>query len=73
MLLASIDRKDTLHFTGPYILQSEEAHYEFGKKSTASIHNISNFIKLIGLDPFVASSYPKLVFFVNNYEILIFI
>ena len=33
------------------------AHYEFNKKGTASIHNISNFIKLIGLDPFVASSY----------------
>jgi len=33
------------------------AHYEFNKKGTASIHNISNFIKLIGLDPFIASSY----------------
>jgi stage II sporulation protein D len=33
VLLATIDRKDTLHFTGPYILQSEEAHYEFGKKN----------------------------------------
>jgi len=33
------------------------AHYEFGKKGTASIRNISNFIKLIGLDPFIASSY----------------
>ncbi len=32
-------------------------HYEFGKKGTASIHNISNFLKLTGLDPFVASSY----------------
>lgn len=33
VLLATIDRKDTLRFTGPYILQSEEAHYEFGEKN----------------------------------------
>ncbi len=33
------------------------AHLEFGKNSPASIHNISNFLKLSGLEPFVASSY----------------
>ncbi len=33
VLLATIDQKDTLQFTGPYILQSEEAHYEFGQKN----------------------------------------
>ncbi|MCP4371697.1 MAG: helix-turn-helix transcriptional regulator [Deltaproteobacteria bacterium] len=35
------------------------AHLEFGKNSSASIHNISNFLKLSGLDPFIASSYSS--------------
>ena len=33
------------------------AHYEFCKKGTASIHNVGNYLKLLGLDPFVTSSY----------------
>jgi hypothetical protein len=33
------------------------AHFEFGKNSPASIHSISNFFKLIGIGPFIASSY----------------
>jgi hypothetical protein len=32
-------------------------HFEFGKNSPASIHNISNFFKLSGLEQFIASSY----------------
>lgn len=35
------------------------AHLEFGKNSAASIHNISNFLKLCGLEPFIASSYSS--------------
>jgi len=33
VLLADIVGKDSLKFTGPYILQSEEAYYEFGQKN----------------------------------------
>ncbi|WP_339138606.1 MAG: hypothetical protein WGN25_09865 [Candidatus Electrothrix sp. GW3-4] len=32
-------------------------HFEFTKVGVASIHNVSNFLKSCGLDPFVASSY----------------
>lgn len=32
-------------------------HLEFGVNSAASIHNISRFLKLCGLEPFIASSY----------------
>jgi len=35
------------------------AHLEFTKNGAASIHNISNFLKLSGLSPFIASSYPS--------------
>jgi hypothetical protein len=33
------------------------AHFTFTKDGIASIHNVSNFLKLSGLSPFVASSY----------------
>jgi len=33
-------------------------HFEFTKNGTASIHNISNFMDLCGLSPFIACSYP---------------
>jgi stage II sporulation protein D len=33
VLLATIENKDSLHFSGSYILQSEEAQYELGKKN----------------------------------------
>lgn len=33
------------------------AHLEFTKSGTASIHNISNFLEMAGLSPFIASSY----------------
>jgi lambda repressor-like predicted transcriptional regulator len=33
------------------------AHLEFTKNGAASIHNVSNFLKMIGLSPFVATSY----------------
>ncbi len=33
------------------------AHFEFCKNGPASIHNVSNFLKLCGLTPFVATSY----------------
>jgi hypothetical protein len=35
------------------------AHLEFTKNGAASIHNVSNFLKMTGLSPFVASSYPS--------------
>ncbi len=35
------------------------AHYTFTKDGVASIHNVSNFLKLSGLSPFVASSYSS--------------
>jgi hypothetical protein len=35
------------------------AHLEFGTNSPASIHNISRFFKLCGLDLFIAASYPS--------------
>lgn len=35
------------------------AHLEFTKNGVASIHNVSNFLKMIGLSPFVASSYSS--------------
>ena len=35
------------------------AHLEFGKNSPASIHNISNFLKMSGLNLFIASSYSS--------------
>jgi hypothetical protein len=34
------------------------AHLEFTKNGTASIHNVSRFLHLSGLSPFIASSYP---------------
>ncbi len=36
-----------------------EAHYEFTKKGPASIHNVSNFLKRVGLSPFIATSYSS--------------
>lgn len=33
------------------------AHFEFTKVGVASIHNVSNFLKACGLEPFVACSY----------------
>ena len=33
------------------------AHFEFTKHGVASIHNVSNFLELSGLTPFIASSY----------------
>jgi len=33
------------------------AHFEFTKNGTASIHNVSNFLKMAGVSPFIASSY----------------
>lgn len=33
------------------------AHFEFTKVGVASIHNVSNFLKVCGLAPFVGSSY----------------
>jgi hypothetical protein len=33
------------------------AHFEFTKVGVASIHNVSNFLKACGLDPFIACSY----------------
>ena len=33
------------------------AHLEFGKHGVASIRNVSNFLDLCGLSPFVATSY----------------
>lgn len=33
------------------------AHFEFCKKGPASIHNVSNFLKACGLQPFVGTSY----------------
>ncbi len=33
------------------------AHFEFTKNGTASIHNVSNFLKMAGISPFIASSY----------------
>jgi hypothetical protein len=35
------------------------AHFTFAKDGVASIHNVSNFLKLSGLSPFVASSYSS--------------
>lgn len=35
------------------------AHLEFTKSGAASIHNVSNFLKMCGLSVFVASSYPS--------------
>lgn len=35
------------------------AHFTFTKDGVASIHNVSNFLKLSGLSPFVASSYSS--------------
>ncbi len=35
------------------------AHFEFGKNGPASIHNISNFLKLANLEPFIATSYSN--------------
>jgi len=35
------------------------AHLEFTKNGAASIHNVSNFLKMCGLSAFVASSYPS--------------
>lgn len=35
------------------------AHFTFTKDGVASIHNVSNFLKLCGLSPFVASSYSS--------------
>lgn len=35
------------------------AHFEFTKNGPGSIHNISNFLKLSGLDVFVAASYSS--------------
>jgi hypothetical protein len=35
------------------------AHFEFCKNGPASIHNVSNFLKLCGLAPFVAASYSS--------------
>jgi hypothetical protein len=35
------------------------AHLEFTKNGAASIHNVSNFLKMTGLSTFVASSYPS--------------
>lgn len=34
-------------------------HLEFGKNSPASIHNISRFLKLCGVEPFIATSYSS--------------
>lgn len=33
------------------------AHFEFTKNGAASIHNVSNFLDLCGLSPFIAASY----------------
>jgi len=33
------------------------AHFEFTKNGPASIHNVSNFLDLCGLSPFIAASY----------------
>lgn len=34
------------------------AHFEFTKNGAASIHNVSNFLDMCGLSPFMATSYP---------------
>jgi len=33
------------------------AHYEFCEKGPASIHNVSNYLKRCGLEPFIGTSY----------------
>ncbi len=44
------------------------AQYEFCKNGPASIHNVSNFLKLSGLAPFVATSYSSQRKVANNMD-----
>ena len=44
------------------------AHFEFCKKGAASIHNVSNFLKKSGLDPFVGTSYSTQRNVANNMD-----
>lgn len=44
------------------------AHFEFCKNGPASIHNVSNFLKLSGLAPFVATSYSAQRKVANNMD-----
>ena len=53
-LTAFLESPDGLAFLHRLITA---AHLEFTKNGAASIHNVSNFLKMIGLSSFVASSY----------------
>jgi len=44
------------------------AHYEFCKKGSASIHNVGNFLKKSGLEPFVGTSYSTQRNVANNMD-----
>jgi DNA-binding transcriptional regulator YiaG len=44
------------------------AHFEFCKKGAASIHNVSNFLKKSGLEPFVGTSYSTQRNVANNMD-----
>jgi cell fate (sporulation/competence/biofilm development) regulator YlbF (YheA/YmcA/DUF963 family) len=53
-LVAFFESPDGLAFIHRLITA---AHLEFTKNGTASIHNVSNFLKMIGLSQFVGASY----------------
>lgn len=53
-LIAFFEGPDGLAFLHRLITA---AHLEFTKVGVASIHNVSNFLKACGLEPFVACSY----------------
>lgn len=55
-LVAFFESPDGLAFIHRLITA---AHLEFTKSGAASIHNVSNFLKMCGLSAFVASSYPS--------------
>jgi len=44
------------------------AHFEFCKKGSASIHNVNNFLKKSGLEPFVGTSYSTQRHVANNMD-----
>ncbi len=48
------------------------AHFEFTKHGVASIHNVSNFLNLCGVSPFIASSYLTQRRASNNMDKVIF-